>query len=193
MHESSYRTGFYGLLLFALAVLPFGAEAAGEQVIKVQTSTYEESEDTLRTAGFGLSFGILGANGFSYRKLPQHGAGYQLGGIALVESDWKYFKLSAQYLYGLSRTRLTCFYFVAGISYKYNRAKDADVTNGWTGEVTPGKWVTRASRWAVGAGFGLGTRKLLHERVWGSVELPLTYDGKTLLPWPTATVHYMIW
>lgn len=102
--------------------------------------------------------------------------------------DNSYFKLSAQYLYGLSRTRLTCFYLIAGVSYKYTR--DKETVYHW-GQPNEEHWDANA-RWAVGAGLGIATRKLIHERIWWSVELPLTYTKNSLIPWPTATVHYLV-
>ncbi len=181
---------FFGTL-FAAFSSSLIAQEKGESVIQIRQSTYEEDEDTLRSTGIGVSFGVLGANGFSFRQLPEKGSGYQLGGIYLLSADKSYFKLSALYLYILSRTRLTCFYLLGGLSYKWTRHKEDALDS--AGLKIGENWKVTTSRWAYGAGFGVATRRLMHERVWLSVEIPITYFKGQLLPWPTASLHYLLW
>jgi len=193
MLKTIIQFGLSALFLLLISISLFAeSKDDDEKTVKVKNITWEEDEGGILTRGIGFSGGILAGNGFSYRRQPPKGHGYQFSGIYLMLEDWHYFKIAAAWLYSLARTRLTSFYIITGFSYKYVCERDSRYITVNNQTVREEYWKTSASRLAFGVGPGISTRKLIYERIWGSVDLPLTvYDGKLLLM-PMMSVHYML-
>jgi len=160
-------------------------------ILMVKHITWEEEEGELETRGIGLEFGIPHSNGFSYRRLAPTGWGYQIGATAVLLEEDYYLKASIAALYPLSRTRLTAIYLLAGVSFL--QTKGEFFSHSATDLIYESKWKYGDFHWAVGVGPGLSIRALTMERLWGSVEVPLTYFDRKLLPVPAAGLHYMMW
>lgn len=154
---------------------------SGFLLLAVTTSSVAQE-----TLGFGVAAGRTGGSGFSVRKLPMTGFGWQTGGIYLKSADMTYFNYGYEQLYILNRTNNTCLYVAAGLSYSYERTKDV-YWAAWDQMVTER---TTSKGFAGGLGTGVSFRYAQWEQIWFSADLLLTADDDTVLPSPQCAVHY---
>lgn len=143
------------------------------------------------TLGFGVAAGRTGGSGFSVRKLPMDGFGWQAGGIYLRSADMTYFNLGAEEFYILNHTQNTCLYLAGGLSYSYERTKEEN----WVWDAPRSAYITEVTRntskgFAVGAGVGVAFRYAQWDQIWFSADLLLTAYHDTVLPSPQCAVHY---
>lgn len=150
---------------------------------------------TQESLGFGLSAGKVGGHGFSVRKLPMEGHGYQAGGIYIRTSSVTFFILGGEGLYVLKRTPSTALYLAYGLSYMHHRWDDDEWVPVWNDGQYQGEYNTRVRHWdkGVSAGGGIGFALALGgwERMWISGDLMLTAYHNTVLPLPQGAVHYL--
>lgn len=146
-------------------------------------SRVAKAEETL---GFGVAAGRTGGMGFSVRKMPLAGFGWQAGGIYIKSTDMTYGNIGCETFYILNRTKNTVLYLAGGISYTYDRTKE-DYWIDYNHMETRHHLDEGA---AVGAGVGASFRYSQWEQVWFSADLLLTADDDTVLPSPQVAIHY---
>ncbi len=142
------------------------------------------------TLGFGVAAGRTGGTGFSVRRMPLEGFGWQAGGIYLKSTELIYGNIGAETFYILNRTKNTCLYLAGGLSYSYDRSKEELMH--W---VTHDSLVTEthyntSDGFAAGAGVGVAFRYAQWDQIWFSADLLLTADKDTVLPSPQFAIHY---
>jgi len=145
----------------------------------------------VETLGIGVSAGLVGGSGFSFRKLPSDGMGFQVATMYLRTSSETYFNLGYEALYVLKRTRSTALYAVAGMAYTYNRSQNDgfwDISSGSSQWIPPTTDISKGL--AGGAGIGVALRMGGWDQVWLSLDLLLTAYHATVLPYPQAAAHY---
>lgn len=131
-------------------------------------------EDNDYTNGLGISGGLMSGSGFSYRYFPMHGLGFQAGGIFYKTSSNEYLNFGLQPLFILHRNESTSLYLLLGFGY-YSKTDGDGETNTDTA-----------------VGFGMGASICTLERIWGSLDLTLAAFDDKFLPYPQASVHYML-
>ena len=123
-----------------------------------------------QTMGLGLSAGLVGGMGFSFRCLPESGMGIQATTIGWRAGGDSYFNFALEPLYVLRNSGNTAFYVAVGGSMTSTES---------------------SSNVAVGAGFGFGWHPI--ENTWTSFDLLITGYKGDILPYPQCAVHYMLW
>jgi len=84
MLKTIIQFGLSALFLLLISISLFAeSKDDDEKTVKVKNITWEEDEGGILTRGIGFSGGILAGNGFSYRRQPPKGHGYQFSGIYL--------------------------------------------------------------------------------------------------------------
>jgi hypothetical protein len=139
------------------------------------------------TLGFGLSGGMVAGNGFSVRRMPLTGFGWQAGGILLKTASETYFNLGGEYLYVLNRTQSTSLYLAGGLAYIYE-SNEKHVWDDSQRRYNTEDDIKRGV--AGGAGVGIAIRFTKWEQMWFSGDLMLTAYRDTVLPSPQVAIHY---
>ena len=125
--------------------------------------------------GLGLSAGVVGGLGFSYRYVPERGRlGVHVAIIGWKTGNDSYFHIATEPLYVLDNTETSALYVIGGAALI---ATESD------------------SHWAGGVGLGFGRQGFLlqhTEQLWSSYELVLTAYREKILPYPQISVHYML-
>ncbi len=143
------------------------------------------AEPAASSIGVGVAFAPIGGHGFSFRKLPQSGFGYQCGTIFWKNSENSYFNLGGELLYVLRHTRLTAFYVPVGISFTYDNQllyRNEPPYNE--------QYRDRSKYISGGAGIGFTGRFESWEDIWFSLDLAMVADKSYLGPLPQFAIHY---
>ncbi len=143
------------------------------------------------TLGFGVSAGRSCGNGFSVRRLPVNGFGWQAGGIYLKSSTTTYSNIGVEQLYILNRTENSSLYLVGGLSYSYERTRSEN----WVWDSQTASYYTQvghSTSKGLGGGVGVGAafRYAQWDQIWFSADLMLTAYHDTVLPSPQCAIHY---
>jgi hypothetical protein len=159
------------------------------------TASAQEPDLTL---GFGGSAGMLSGSGFSVRKLPMLGFGFQASGIYYRTASKTYFSLGYEELYVLNRTRSTALYLLAGVSYTYDRWDDVEWYDyQWDPNTQRNISVYHSGQrhldrgFAGGAGLGLAVHFGNYERIWASFDMMMGAYQDQVVPYPQAAIHYL--
>jgi len=140
------------------------------------------------TMGVGVAFAPIGGHGFSYRKLPESGFGYQCGTIFWRNNGDSYFNVGGEVLYVLKHTRLTAFYIPAGIGFSYTNQMqwryDPNLPN------QNQEYREKTTHISGGAGLGFAARAANWEDIWFSLDLVMVADKADILPLPQFAIHY---
>jgi|GEM_PF-2154740 len=160
-------------------------------VLCISITAVATAEDELNT-GFGFAVGSVCGNGFSIKRLPVHGFGYQAGIIYFKNTDASYFNIGSELLLTLNRTSTTALYLIAGISYEdqFNTEIDSSGLNSNNREVD---YESHHREYGIAGGVGMGIsyNYARWERLWWSGDLVLRAYKDTVLPMPQFGVHYL--
>ncbi len=146
----------------------------------------EEDNPKELDTGFGFSAGSICGNGFSIKKMPMKGVGYQAGIIYLQTKDDSYFNFGCEMLYTLHRASSTALYLIFGVSYEAH----SYIEEHWNLDHYEQE---RVHDNGVAGGFGMGIsyNYARWERLWWSGELVLRAYKEEVLPMPQFGVHYL--
>jgi hypothetical protein len=136
------------------------------------------------TMGLGAAFAPIGGQGFSFRKLPESGFGYQCGAIFWKSNENSYFNLGGELIYVLRHTRLTAFYVPVGISYTYESQLQYRYDN------QNQEYRETTNHFSGGAGLGFTARPASWEDIWFSLDLVMVVDRSDIMPLPQVAIHY---
>jgi hypothetical protein len=124
--------------------------------------------ETALVHGLGLSAGMVGGWGFSYRLFPEHGLSLHTAIMYWNTGDEEFFNCSFEPLYIFHRGEQSALYGIFGVSMRTE-----------TGETN------------LAGGLGLGFSWCSYERIWTSFDLMMTaWDGK-FMPLPQGSIHYV--
>jgi hypothetical protein len=140
------------------------------------------------TMGVGVAFAPIGGHGFSFRKVPQSGFGFQCGTIFWKNNSDSYFNLGGEVLYVLRHTRLTAFYIPVGVSATYESQLQYRYDPPYTGMGQEYRETT--THFAGGAGLGFTVRSSAWEDIWFSMDLVMVADRDDVMPLPQFAIHY---
>jgi len=132
-------------------------------------------EEAALHQGLGLSAGIVGGTGFSYRYMPEKGLGFHSSVILWKVHDNSYFHIALEPLFILKNSGQTAMYLVGG----WALVETEENSDG-----------------AVGFGMGFAWRRFAwwpQEQVWTSFDLVMTSFRGDIFPYPQAALHYLIW
>jgi hypothetical protein len=147
-----------------------------------------KAEPQVATLGIGVAFAPIGGNGFSLRKLPETGFGYQVGTIFWKNNGDSYLNLGAELLYVLKRNRLTAFYVPFGVAFYYSSQLQYRYDPLLPNSNQEYRETTKS--FAGGAGLGFAARPASWDNVWFSLDLVMVADQGDILPLPQCAIHY---
>ena len=149
---------------------------------------YAQGEDVAPTLGIGAAFAPIGGHGFSLRKMPETGFGFQMGTIFWKTSNDAYFNVGGELLYILKHTRLTAFYVPVGIGFSYlsqlQYRYDPSLPN------QNEEYREKTTHISGGAGLGFAARPQSWEDIWFSLDLVMVAEDNDILPLPQFAIHY---
>ncbi len=146
------------------------------------------SEPVESTMGVGVAFAPIGGHGFSFRKLPESGFGYQCGTIFWKSGGDSYINLGGELMYVLKHTHLTAFYIPMGVSVSYNSQLQYRYDPSFPNQNQQSRVTTTYV--SGGAGLGFAARSAGWEDIWFSLDLVLVADRSDILPLPQCAIHY---
>lgn len=147
-----------------------------------------EQPATPATLGIGAAFAPIAGHGFSFRKLPEKGFGFQCGTIFWKTGSESFFNFGAEILYVLKHTRLTAFYVPAGIGYSYRNVLQYRYFG--TPDLTQTEYREKTTNIFAGAGLGFTARTESWEDIWFSLDLVMVANKEDILPLPQFAIHY---
>ncbi len=153
-------------------------------VVMIAMSSTAEPE--VATMGVGVAFAPIGGQGFSFRKFPESGFGYQCGTIFWKSGGDSYINVGGELMYLLRHTRLTAFYLPAGIGISYTSQMQYDPSLSYPNQ----EYRQRTTQVSGGAGIGFAARSESWEDIWFSLDLVMVVDGSDITPLPQVAIHY---
>jgi len=143
---------------------------------------------TNSTMGVGVAFAPIGGHGFSLRKLPEKGFGYQCGTVFWRNNGDSYFNAGGELLYVLKHTRLTAFYIPAGIAFTYMSQMQ------WRYDPNipyqDQEYRETTSHISGGAGLGFAARFENWDDLWFSLDMAMVIEKADIMPLPQFAIHY---
>lgn len=118
--------------------------------------------------GLGLSAGMVGGWGFSYRIIPDKGFGFHTGFLYYSAGDNFFFNIAFEPLYYVHSGNSTSLYIAGGLRLT---ATDDDTK--------------------LMGGIGLGVSYRRFDRIWTSLDLIMTKYEDVFLPLPQGSIHYI--
>jgi len=152
------------------------------------TATSSQAESSISTIGVGAAFAPIAGHGFSFRKLPESGFGYQVGTIFWKNGGNSYFNIGGEVLYVLRHTRLTAFYVPAGIAYSYDN--QLQYRYDMNAPYASHEYREIDTRISGGAGLGFAARTENWDDLWFSLDLVMVASENDILPLPQFAIHY---
>ena len=118
--------------------------------------------------GLGLSAGMVGGFGFSYRLFPEHGLSLQSTILYWNSGEDDFFNFAVEPLYIFHRGKQSALYGAFG-----------------------GSLIVESGNGKFAGGVGLGFSWCSYERIWTSFDLMMTAWDGSFMPLPQGSIHYM--
>lgn len=149
---------------------------------------FAQAEQSPATLGIGAAFAPIGGHGFSLRKMPETGFGFQVGTIFWKTSNDAYFNVGGELLYMLKHTRLTAFYVPVGIGFSYLSQLQYRYNPSLPNQNE--EYRDKSTLISAGAGLGFAARLQNWEDIWFSFDLVMVAEESSILPLPQFAIHY---
>lgn len=155
------------LIIWLIIITPLLPSFAGDRNVMKFESTDDEKSASI-SHGLGLTAGMVGGWGFSYRVFAQRGIGFHTGFLYFKAEDESFLNIAFEPLYYVHSGRSTSLYIVGGMCLLATDEKTKLV-----------------------GGIGLGISWRRYERIWSSFDLLMTRYDNVLVPLPQGSIHYI--
>ncbi|MCF7811154.1 hypothetical protein K9N50_09230 [bacterium] len=118
--------------------------------------------------GLGLSAGMVGGWGFSYRLFPEHGLSLHSAFLFWNSGEESFFNFAVEPLYVFHRGKQSALYGAFG-----------------------GSLIVESGNGKFAGGIGLGFSWCSYERIWTSFDLMMTAWDGSFMPLPQGSIHYV--